>query len=127
MSTGRHVVTPGRKLDFRARNHPAWWAFLVHRLSGLALAFFLPAHFWALGTALHGAAPFDSFLSVTRAPAFVFAEWGLVTLLAAHLIGGVRLLLIEFRPWSGLRKDLIAATAGGAFVIGMAFALSLTL
>jgi len=127
MSTDRHVVTPGRKLDFRARNHPAWWAFLVHRLSGLALAFFLPAHFWALGTALHGAAPFDSFLSVTRAPAFVFAEWGLVTLLAAHLIGGVRLLLIEFRPWSGLRKDLIAATAGGAFVIGMAFALSLTL
>lgn len=121
------AVFPGRKLDFRARNHPAWWAFLVHRLSGLALAFFLPAHFWALGTALHGAARFESFLVVTRSPWFVFAEWGLVTLLAAHLIGGVRLLLIEFRPWSGLRKDLIALTAGGAFVIGIAFALSLTL
>ncbi|MFM0038914.1 succinate dehydrogenase, cytochrome b556 subunit [Paraburkholderia strydomiana] len=121
------AATPGRKLDFRARNHPAWWAFLVHRLSGLALAFFLPAHFWALGSALNGAARFESFLAVTRAPGFVFAEWGLVTLLAAHLIGGVRLLLIEFRPWSGLRKDLIALTAGGAFVIGMAFALSLTL
>jgi len=127
MSKRHRAVMPGRKLDFRARNHPAWWAFLVHRVSGLALAFFLPAHFWALGTALHGAAPFDSFLAVTRAPGFVFAEWGLVTLLAAHLIGGVRVLLIEFRPWSGLRKDLIAATAGGAFVIGMAFALSLTL
>jgi fumarate reductase subunit D len=119
--------TPGRRSDARARNHPAWWAFLVHRLSGLALAVFLPMHFWALGTALHGAAAFDSFLAVTRQPAFVFAEWGLVTLLAAHLIGGVRLLLIEYRPWSGLRKDLIAATAGGALVIGLAFALSLTL
>jgi fumarate reductase subunit D len=119
--------TPGRRADARARNHPAWWAFLVHRLSGLALAVFLPMHFWALGTALHGAAAFDSFLAVTRQPAFVFAEWGLVTLLAAHLIGGVRLLLIEYRPWSGLRKDLIAATAGDALVIGLAFALSLTL
>ncbi|CAB3755728.1 succinate dehydrogenase, cytochrome b556 subunit [Paraburkholderia humisilvae] len=119
--------TPGRRADVRARNHPAWWAFLVHRLSGLALAIFLPMHFWALGTALHGAAAFDSFLAVTRQPAFVFAEWGLVTLLAAHLIGGVRILLIEYRPWSGLRKDLIAATAGGALVIGLAFALSLTL
>jgi succinate dehydrogenase subunit D len=119
--------TPGRRADVRARNHPGWWAFLVHRLSGLALAVFLPMHFWALGTALHGAAAFDSFLAVTRQPAFVFAEWGLVTLLAAHLIGGVRILLIEYRPWSGLRKDLIAATAGGALVIGLAFALSLTL
>ena len=27
-----------RKNDYRARTHPAWWAFLVHRLSGLALA-----------------------------------------------------------------------------------------
>jgi fumarate reductase subunit D len=123
---GRHR-TPGRRADHRARSHPAWWAFLVHRLSGLALAVFLPMHFWALGTALHGAAAFDSFLAVTRQPAFVFAEWGLVTLLAAHLIGGVRILLIEYRPWSGLRKDLIAATVGGALVIGLAFALSLTL
>ena len=31
--------------DWRARNHPAWWAFLVHRISGLALALFLPLHF----------------------------------------------------------------------------------
>ncbi|MGF6612740.1 fumarate reductase subunit D [Paraburkholderia sp. WSM4175] len=118
--------TPGRRADSRARNHPAWWAFLVHRLSGLALAFFLPLHFWALGTALHSAASFESFLAVTRQPAFIFAEWGLVTLLAAHLFGGVRILLIEYRPWSGLRKNLIAATAGGALVIGLAFALSLT-
>ncbi|NBW66961.1 succinate dehydrogenase, partial [bacterium] len=26
------------KNDHRARNHPAYWAFLVHRISGLALA-----------------------------------------------------------------------------------------
>ena len=48
--------------DFRARSHPAWWAFLVHRLSGLALAAFLPLHFWALGQALHGEAALDAFL-----------------------------------------------------------------
>jgi len=40
----------------RTRNHPAYWAFLVHRISGLALALFLPAHFLALGTALEGEA-----------------------------------------------------------------------
>ena len=35
------------KNDFRARQHPAYWAFLVHRISGVALALFLPIHFWA--------------------------------------------------------------------------------
>ena len=70
------------KNDFRARSHPAYWAFLVHRLSGLALALFLPVHFWALGQALQGEARLESFLRWTDAPLFKFAEWGLVLLLA---------------------------------------------
>ena len=37
---------------WRNRDHPSYWAFLVHRVSGLALALFLPLHFWALGQAL---------------------------------------------------------------------------
>ena len=44
------------KSDFRARNHPAYWAFLVHRLSGVLLSLFIPLHFWVLGQALHGEA-----------------------------------------------------------------------
>ena len=31
-----------------SRDHPAYWAFAVHRLSGLLLALFLPAHFYVL-------------------------------------------------------------------------------
>ncbi|MGV3655486.1 MAG: succinate dehydrogenase, cytochrome b556 subunit [Noviherbaspirillum sp.] len=114
-----------RRNDFRARSHPAYWAFLVHRLSGLALALFLPLHFWALGQAIHGEAALEGFLRFADRPLFKFAEWGLVILLALHMAGGVRLLLIEFGPWSGLRKDWIAGAAGAAAVAGMAFGLAL--
>ena len=113
------------KNDHRARNHPAYWAFLVHRLSGLALALFLPVHFWALGQALQGAARLESFLRWTDAPLFKFAEWGLVLLLAAHLTGGLRLLALEFLPWRDWQKSLAAAAAGAALVAGLAFALAL--
>ena len=113
------------KNDFRARNHPAYWAFLVLRLSGLALALFLPAHFWALGQALQGEARLESFLRWTDAPLFKFAEWGLVLLLAAHLTGGLRLLALEFLPWRDWQKSLAAAAAGLALVAGLAFALAL--
>ena len=113
------------KNDFRARQHPAWWAFAMHRLSGLALAVFLPMHFWALGLALRGDAALEGFLRFSDRPLFKFAEWGLVILLALHMMGGVRLLLIEFTRWSGLRKNWIAGAAGFAALVGMAFALAL--
>ena len=113
------------KNDFRARQHPAWWAFAMHRLSGLALAVFLPMHFWALGLALRGDAALEGFLRFSDRPLFKFAEWGLVMLLALHMMGGVRLLLIEFTRWSGLRKNWIAGAAGFAALVGMAFALAL--
>lgn len=120
MSAATHLVN-----DSRARHHPAWWAFAVHRLSGLALALFLPFHFWALGQALQGAPGLDGFLRFADQPLFKFAEWGLVVLLALHMAGGVRLLLIEFGPWSGLRKDWIAASLGVGLLVGLAFALAL--
>ena len=114
-----------RRNDFRARSHPAYWAFLVHRLSGLVLAAFLPLHFWVLGQALRGEAALEGFLRFTDRPLFKFAEWGLVVLLALHLVGGVRLLLIEFTPWSGLRKNWVAGALGFGAAAGMAFALAL--
>jgi fumarate reductase subunit D len=114
-----------RTLQLRARNHPAYWAFVVHRVSGIGLAAFLPVHFWALAQALRGEAALDAFLRLTDAPLAKAAEWGLVVLLAAHLAGGVRILVIEFLPWSGLRKDWIAATVGISIASGLAFALAL--
>lgn len=108
----------------RHRNHPAWWAFLLHRLSGLALAFFLPAHFLVMGLALRGEAPLDAFLRWTEQPLVIAAEWILVVLLGAHLAGGLRLLALEFLPWRDWQKTLAAVAAGFALVAGLAFALA---
>ena len=47
------------------RNHPLWFAFALHRASGLLLARFLPAHFWVLSYALNDAAALDGFLEWT--------------------------------------------------------------
>jgi fumarate reductase subunit D len=48
-------------------------------------------------------------------------------LLALHLAGGLRVLLIEFGAWSGLRKDWIAYGAAFAVTVGLAFALALSI
>jgi fumarate reductase subunit D len=111
--------------DWRSRNHPAYWTFLVHRVSGIALAAYLPLHFWALGLALEGAAKLDNFLAWTEQPLVKFAEWGLVLLLAAHLAGGLRILALEFLPWREWQKSLAAAAAALAVAFGLAYALAL--
>ena len=108
-----------------ARRRPAYIAFLVHRLSGLALALFLPAHFWAIGQALRGEAELEGFLRWTDSPMVKAAEWGLVLLLAAHASGGIRLLALEFLPWRGWQQSLLAIAAGFSVAVGLAFALAL--
>ncbi|MGH8674121.1 MAG: succinate dehydrogenase, cytochrome b556 subunit [Burkholderiales bacterium] len=107
------------------RGHPGTWAFLVHRISGIALALFLPLHFWALAQALEGAAQLDGFLRWADQPLVKFAEWGLVLLLAAHFAGGLRILALEFLPWRDWHKSLAAGAAAFALAAGLAFALAL--
>lgn len=114
-------MKPGR----RSRAHPAFAAFVVHRISGLLLALFLPLHFWLLSQALSGAAAFEGALRWVDRPGFKLAEWGLVVLLAAHLGGGLRVLMLEFLPWRDWQKALLAIAAGCTIVAGAAFALNL--
>ena len=111
--------------DVRARNHPAYWAFLVHRLSGVALAIFLPLHFWALGQALDGEVALETFLRWTEQPLVKCAEVVLIVLLAAHMTGGIRLLMIEFLAWREWSRDLIALAAGVTAIVTLAFLLNL--
>ena len=103
------------------KRHSSYWAFVVHRVSGLALALFLPFHFWALGNALQ----LDSFLAWTEQPLVKLGEWLIVVALAAHLGGGLRVLALEFLPWRDWQKSLTAGAAAILIAIGLAFALAL--
>jgi succinate dehydrogenase subunit D len=113
------------KNDFRARNHPAYWAFIVHRASGVLLALFLPFHFWALGQALQGEQKLESFLRWSDQPLVKAGETALVLLLAAHMTGGLRLLALEFLQWREWQKSLLAVAAGFALLAGLVFLLNL--
>jgi fumarate reductase subunit D len=115
-----------RPAGWRNRDHPSYWAFLVHRVSGLLLALFLPVHFFALGRALAGEAALGDFLRWTERPLVKASEVVLVFLLAAHLAGGSRLLLIEFVGWRReARRSWVAIAAGVAAFCALAFALNL--
>jgi fumarate reductase subunit D len=106
------------------RHHAGYAAFVIHRLSGVLLALFLPLHFLALGLALEGARALDEFLVFAQLPWVKTSEWGLVVLLTVHLTFGLRVLALEFLPWRGLRKRWIGWGAGVALAAGLVFVVS---
>jgi fumarate reductase subunit D len=86
------------------RKQPLYLAFMLHRLSGLGLALFLPFHFSEL-------------------PLVKFAEFGLVFLLALHFFGGLRLLALENLPWSNRQKNYAAVALAAAFFVACGYLL----
>ena len=112
-------MSPRPKLDLRAKSHLSYFAYACHRFSGLLLACFIPLHFLMLSQSLRGASGFERYLELTDFWVFKFGEWALVILLAIHLVGGIRLIMIEFGPWRGLRK----AWTQVAILFGIAYGL----
>lgn len=106
------------------RSHPLWYAFLLHRLSGLGLVLFLPAHFYVLSLALTRPEMLDGFLGWAEHPLVKASEVVLIFLLAVHLFGGLRLLALEFLPWSPRQKTYAAAAAAASLLLSTLFFLS---
>lgn len=97
-----------------SRAHAGFVAALVHRLSGLALAIFLPLHFLTLGLAFEQET-FDGFVAWSSQPMVKLLEALLVTALAVHFAGGLRLLAVEFLGLTQAQGAWIA----GAFAFGL--------
>ena len=106
------------------KTHPLRLAHLLHRLSGLALALFLPLHFWVLAMAVNQAERLDRLLTLTELPLVKFAEFGLVFLLAVHIAGGLRLMALEHLGWTARQKSLAAGAVGLALLLSGTFFLS---
>jgi fumarate reductase subunit D len=100
-------------------------AAMLHRLSGIALAVFLPLHFLALSTALKGADALDSFLSLTRNPLIEFLELGIVVALAIHMTLGLRVLAVEFFDFRERTLAALSACFAVVFAVGVIFILNL--
>jgi fumarate reductase subunit D len=101
---------------------PGFLAAMLHRLSGIALAIFLPMHFVALGMALGGADSLQSFLGVTHNGFVRVAEWGLVTALGLHMALGLRVLAIEFLAVRG--AIVVSVCVACSLTVGLLFLLN---
>jgi len=79
----------------RYRIHLGTFAWILHRLSGLALIFYLLLHVWVIHHLIKGSKSFDEIMESFSSPLFKFLEIGLVGVILYHLFNGLRVTLID--------------------------------
>jgi succinate dehydrogenase / fumarate reductase cytochrome b subunit len=78
------------------RGDPAMWSWVLHRITGATIFFFLFVH--VLDTALVRVSPqtYDEVISTYKTPIVGLMELGLVAAVLYHALNGIRVILIDF-------------------------------
>ena len=71
------------------------WTWLLHRLSGLGLLFYLILHMWVLGSAQSGAEAFNRRLATVQSPLFHILEIGLIGIIFYHMFNGLIITIVD--------------------------------
>lgn len=77
------------------RSGVGMWAFVLHRITGVALIFYLLMHIMVISTSLLGAQSFNRLLAVLTSPPFLVADLGLLAAILFHSFNGVRIVLFD--------------------------------
>lgn len=71
------------------------WAFVLHRITGLALIFYLLMHVMVISHSLRGPNAFNNLLAVLTSPPFIVADLGLLAAVLFHGLNGARIVLFD--------------------------------
>ena len=84
-------------------------SFVLRRLTGLALVFYLFLHMWVIGSANSGPEVFDARLAMVQTPLFKLGEVALLAAVVYHAFDGIRLLIVHYFDVTEYRKSLFYA------------------
>jgi succinate dehydrogenase / fumarate reductase cytochrome b subunit len=92
------IRMPKRPAGTLYRGREGMWSWVLHRITGVAIYFFLLVHI--LDTALVRVSPeaYNAVISTYKTPIMGLGETALVAAIGLHALNGLRIILIDF--WS---------------------------
>ncbi len=106
MNIGKFKWLFGKNSEFWPTNmKTGMWAWVGHRLTGLALVVYVFMHLSFLTTASlsEGGADFDKLMATTSQPLFVAMDFMLVIIVIYHAMNGFRIVLFDLGV--GIRRQ----------------------
>ncbi|MBI5375950.1 MAG: succinate dehydrogenase, cytochrome b556 subunit [Candidatus Schekmanbacteria bacterium] len=82
------------------------WAWVLHRVTGLGITYFILQHIWSVSHLQQGRESFDNLMKLYNLPIFKLGELGLLGILIYHSMNGIRVFLIDFYGGAKYHKQL---------------------
>ena len=98
------------------------WAFMLNRLTALALTFYLFVHLLVLNRLTQGAQAYDDFVTFAQLPLIKIGEILLIAAVALHGLNGLRLIFLAFGIGLRQQKKLFIAVMVLTILVAWLFA-----
>lgn len=89
------LLHSGLSADRYSGTRSGWWAWLLQRITGVALVGYLFLHIITISTVQAGAETFDDVLIFLQQPLFVVLDLLLAAMVIYHALNGVRVILFD--------------------------------
>ena len=101
------------------RGTEGMWSWVLHRITGIAIFFFLLVH--VLDTALVRVSPeaYNAAMHAYKTPLMGLGETALVGAILYHAFNGIRIILIDFLPGGARHQRLMFWVVIGVWVLAM--------
>jgi succinate dehydrogenase / fumarate reductase cytochrome b subunit len=102
----------GTALRYKGRE--GMWTWILHRLTGLGVLFFLIIHVVETGLVIYSPGFYDEALELYQNPVFRFAELLIFFSVLFHAVNGLRIIIQDFWPFTehlAVQRRLAWATA----------------
>jgi succinate dehydrogenase / fumarate reductase, cytochrome b subunit len=101
------------------RGDPGMWSWVLHRISGATIFFFLFVH--VLDNAMLRVSPqtYDAVVGDYKTPLVGVMEYGLIAAVLFHALNGIRIILIDFWSQGPRHQRLMFLVVGIVFLLLM--------
>ncbi len=76
--------------------HAGYVAWLLNRLTGILITFYLVMHIWVIHHLAHGPESYSKVMEFLSTKFFAFMEMGIIGVVIYHLMNGIRIVLVDF-------------------------------
>ncbi|MGV8911542.1 MAG: succinate dehydrogenase, cytochrome b556 subunit [Rhodoglobus sp.] len=114
------IRSPRRPAGTLYRGNEGMWSWVLHRITGVAIYFFLLVHI--LDTALVRVSPeaYNAVISTYKTPLMGLGEIALVAAIAFHAFNGLRIILIDFWAFGAKHQRVMFWVVIGLWLVLLA-------
>ena len=98
------------KENLSYRKDTGSWAWILHRISGIALIAYVYMHIWSLSPLAKGEKAFNDKMQLYSTTIFSVIEWLLFAFVLFHSLNGIRIVLVDWADGARYHKQLYLYT-----------------